>query len=71
MKKKPSQAPFRMTRLGRASVEDQVRQAVASVSLEGLKPTDRAVELVRAIASGEITGETALNSLRGYHGRHA
>ena len=71
MKKKPSQLPFRIARLGSAHAEEQVRQAVASVSLERLKPTERAVELVWAIASGEITGKAALNSLRARYGSHA
>ncbi len=71
MEKKSSQLPFRITRLGSVHIEEQVRQAVASVSLERLKPTDRAVELVRAIVSGEMTGEAALNSLRAHYSSHA
>ncbi len=71
MKKKLSHPTFKATRLGRINTEDQVRQALSSATLEGLKPSQQSIDLVKAIAAGKITREVALTSLRGYHGRYA
>lgn len=71
MKTTCSHSPFKVTRLGLADADDQVRQAVASVTLEGLKPTERSVDLVRAVATGKMTGDVALEKLRGFYGYHA
>lgn len=70
MKKKLSSTTFKSTRLGSVNTEDQVRQAVSSATLEGLKPSQQSIDLMKAVATGKMTGEAALASLRGYHGRH-
>jgi len=57
--------------LGSAEADDQVRQAITSASLEGLKPTQRSIELVRDVATGKKSGDEALMTLRGYYARHA
>lgn len=56
--------PAKITRLGLQDVDDQVRQAIANVTLEGLQPSKQAVLLARAVASGAISTEEALNKLR-------
>jgi hypothetical protein len=65
MKNRPYIAmPAKITRLGLLDVDDQVRQAIANVTLEGLQPSEQAVLLERAVASGAISTEEALNKLR-------
>ena len=64
---KTAQPPFKISRIGLSDPDDQVRQAIASVTLSGLKPTERAVELVRAVATGKMTRETALNEMRDWY----
>ena len=65
MKNRPYIAmPAKITRLGLHDVDDQVRQAIANVTLEGLQPSEQAVLLARAVASGELSTEEALNMLR-------
>lgn len=62
---------FKIQRLGSVKTEDHVRQAVASATLEGLKPSKQSIALVRAVATGKMTGEAALDSLRGFYARQA
>lgn len=57
--------------LGASHTETRVRQAVASATLEGLTPSKRTVDLVRSIASGNMSSDKALDTLRGYYARHA
>jgi len=57
----------RIGRLGRIDVDDQVRQAIANVTLEGLRPSDQSVSLARAVATGSMSTEEALNALRGMY----
>jgi len=71
MKANQALSPTRVTRLGILDTEDQVRHAVASATLEGLRPSQQSIDLVRAFAAGDMTGEDVLNSLRSYYGRHA
>ena len=56
--------PAQITRLGLQDVDDQVRQAIANVTLEGLQPSEQSVLLARAVASGELSAEEALDKLR-------
>lgn len=58
-------------RLGSGDPEDQVRQAMANVTLEGLKPSKQSVELAYSVASGEITTDDAVNQLLATYGCHA
>jgi len=59
------------SQLGTSHTETRVRQAVASATLEGLTPSKRTIDLVRSIASGSMSTDKALNTLRGYYARHA
>ncbi|MEJ1374060.1 MAG: antitoxin VbhA family protein [Candidatus Sedimenticola sp. (ex Thyasira tokunagai)] len=65
------ESPFKIVHLGSTDVDDQVCQAVASATLEGLKPTQRAIDLVQDVAAGKMSGDDALTKLRGYYARHA
>jgi predicted thioesterase len=56
-------------RLGSADVGEQVRQAIAHVTLEGLRPSRQSISLARSVAAGEMDTEKAIIQLRGYHGR--
>ena len=58
-------------RLGSAKAEDQVRQAMANVTLEGLKPSKLSVKLAHSVASGKITTDEAVNQLISSYGCHA
>lgn len=58
-----------VVRLGSSDVEDQVRQAVASVTLEGLQPSNRSVQLARFVASGQMSTEQAITALRDFYAR--
>ncbi len=71
MKKSPTQSAFNVSASGSVDIQNQIRQAVANATLEGLMPSEHSIDLIRAVASGHITGEAALNSLHCYHGRHA
>jgi len=64
--RKPRQ-PIQVTRLGRADVEDQVRQAAANIRLEGRQPTPRAQALVRQVAAGEKSYDMALAEIRSWY----
>jgi|GEM_PF-3100207 len=58
-------------RLGSNKPEDQVRQAMANVTLEGLKPSGLSVKLAHSVALGNITTDQAVNQLISSYGRHA
>ncbi len=62
-----SQPPFIIARLGTSNPDDQVRQAVASATLSGRKPSGRAIELIRDVADGKMTGEAALATMRSWY----
>jgi len=70
-RKLTTHAPFQIVRLGRKEANDQVRQAVASVTLEGLRPSKRSVQLAHFVAVGQISSEQAIEALRGYYARRA
>ena len=65
---KPRQA-IQVTRLGRSDVEGRVRQAAANIRLEGYEPSARSQALVREVASGKKTHETALAEIRSWYVR--
>ena len=65
---KPRQL-FQLKRLGSPDVEDQVRQAVANIRLEGLQVSARTLTLLREVASGEKTYEMARAEIRSWHDR--
>ena len=58
-------------RLGSNIPEDQVRQAMANITLEGLKPSDLSVKLAHDVATGNITTEQAVDQLISSYGSHA
>jgi hypothetical protein len=57
----------KLKRLGSEDVEDRVRQAVASVRLSGLEPSQESIELVRSLADGKLTPDEAIKKLRKKH----
>lgn len=59
--------PTQITRLGLQDPDDQVRQALANVTLEGLQPSTQSVLLARSVATGSLSTEEALNQLRGMY----
>lgn len=59
-----SQPPCMVSRIGHSDPDDQVRQAIASVVLSGLKPTEISIELLKAVVHGKMTGDEALDKLR-------
>ena len=54
----------KLKRIGSSDVEDQVQQAVASVLLSGLKPSQTSIDLARAVAKGKMTTDTAIELLK-------
>lgn len=58
-------------RLGSAVASEQVRQAVANVTLEGLRPSSHSLSLAHAVASGAMTADDAVAQLRAVYARHA
>jgi len=56
--------PAKVERLGLEDVDDQVRQAVANVTLDGLRPSEQAIQLARCVANGSLSIEEALSKLR-------
>jgi len=66
--RKPRQA-IQVARLGRSDVEGRVRQAAANIRLEGHQPSVRSQALVREVASGKKTHETALAEIRSWYVR--
>jgi hypothetical protein len=56
--------PCKTSRIGLSDPDDQVRQAIASVTLSGLKPTERSIELLKAVVYGKMTADEALERLR-------
>lgn len=59
-----SQYPCKVSRLGLSDPDDQIRQAIASVTLSGLRPTEAAIELLKAVVHGNMTSDEALEKLR-------
>lgn len=59
----------KVARLGSCDVEDQVRQAVACITLDGLQPSKYSIQLARSVAEGEISSEQAISALRDLYGR--
>ena len=59
--------PIQVYRIGSADVEDQVRQAIANVTLSGLNPSKQSIALTRAIAKGNITTEEAVIELTNFY----
>jgi hypothetical protein len=64
--RKPRQA-IQVARLGRSDIEGRVRQAAANIRLEGHQPSARSQALVREVASGKKTHETALAEIRSWY----
>jgi len=60
MNRKP---PCQIEGIGSSDVEDQIRQAVAIISLDGLHPSKRSISLVRAVAKGEMMAKDAVREL--------
>ncbi len=58
-------------RLGSARPEDQVRQAMANITLEGLKPSQLSLKLAFSVASGKITTDEAVKLVIDSYGSHA
>lgn len=58
-------------RLGSAKPDDQIRQAMANVTLEGLKPSKLSVKLARSVASRKLTTDEAVNQLIASYGCYA
>ena len=58
-------------RIGSADPEAQVRQAMANITLEGLKPSTLSVKLAHAVASGKITTNEAISQVIKSYGCHA
>ena len=58
-------------RIGSAEPEAQVRQAMANITLEGLKPSVMSVKLAHAVASGKITTNDAISQVIKNYGCHA
>lgn len=50
--------------IGSRDPDDCVRSAVANVALEGLRPSDEAIQLTRAVASGQMRAPDAVKQLR-------
>ena len=67
MQKVRNKLPFQVVRLGRADAGDQVKQAAASVTLEGIRPSKHSISLARAVADGEMTTDDAVGSLHGLY----
>jgi hypothetical protein len=59
--------PCKISRIGLSDPEDRVRQAIASVTLSGLKPSEESIELLKAVVYGKMTGDEALEKLRSSH----
>ena len=64
---KASRPPCKTSRIGLSDPDDQVRQAIASVTLSGLEPTEESIELLKAVVHGKMTGDEALDKLRRKH----
>lgn len=62
-----SQPPINISRIGSSDPADQLRQAIASVLLSGLKPTERSIELLKAVVYGKMTGDEALEKLHRFY----
>lgn len=64
---KAPQPPCKTSRIGLSDPDDQVRQAIASVTLSGLKPTERSIELLKEVVYGKMTGDEALEKLHSFY----
>lgn len=53
--------------IGSKNVEKRMAQATSSVTLESLKPSERAINLVRSMVTGELSSKDALSTLRDYY----
>ena len=58
-------------RLGSGKPEDQVFQAMANITLEGLKPSQLSQKLAFSVASGKITTNEAVKLVIDSYGHHA
>lgn len=58
-------------RIGSAEPDDQVRQAMTNITLEGLKPSAMSVKLAHAVAAGKITTDDAISQVIKNYGCHA
>lgn len=56
----PKAPPKRGLRLGGSCAEERVRESIAIVTLDGLKPSAFAIELMYQVAEGKISADEAV-----------
>ncbi|MES9903359.1 MAG: antitoxin VbhA family protein [Sedimenticola sp.] len=71
MRKQRPTTRFKVKRLGSPDANDQVRHAVANVTLEGFKLSSEAIKLAKDVATGAVSTQEAVNKLCGQYARQA
>jgi len=61
----------KVRRLGSTDINDQVQNALANVTLEGLQPSQRAIGLARSVALGRMSADDAVQAVLCEYGSHA
>lgn len=57
----------KVTRLGSGDIEDQVNQAIAYITLDGLQPSDYAIHLAYDVAMNLKSTEEAIAALHDFY----